>query len=81
MSNNEISLKTGARYHVKMTEEDEVYGIFRGYSSLGGDVALVIERRENGMMRFIPLSQIIYIDQLDKPEAEEEPKKIDIYYR
>ena len=80
MSNNEISLKAGCKYYVKMTEDDDVRGIFRGYSSLGSGVALVIEKT-GGLLRFIPLTQIIYIDQLEKSVAEEEPKKMDIYYR
>ena len=80
MDGNELSLKVGGNYYVKMSEEDDVRGIFRGYSSLGGDVAMVIEKKD-GLMRFIPLTQIIYIDQLNKPVAEEEPKNIDIYYR
>ena len=80
MESSELVLKVGSNCYVKMTEEDDVRGIFRGYSSLGGDVAMVIEKND-GMMRFIPLTQIIYIDQLNKPVAEEEPKNIDIYYR
>ena len=80
MDGNELSLKVGGNYYVKMSEEDDVRGIFRGYSSLGSDVAMVIEKKD-GMMRFIPLTQIIYIDQLYKPVHEEQPKNIDIYYR
>ena len=80
MGSNEIALKEGVNCHVKMTDDDSVQGIFRGYSSLGGDVAMVIEKK-GGMIRFIPITQIVYIDQLDKPAPEEQPKKIDIYYR
>ena len=80
MDGNEFSLKLSSKYLVRIADEDDTIGIFRGYSSLGGDVAMVIEM-DTGKMRFIPLSQIVYIDQLETIEPESHPKKVDIYYR
>ena len=81
MENPNISLKQDGRYRVRLADdEDETTGIFKGYSSLCGEVAMVIQL-SNGKMRFIPLAQIVYIDQLEAPESEKQPKKVDIYYR
>ena len=41
---------------------------------------MVIEM-DGGKKRFVPLSQIVYIDELEIPKSEEQPKKVDIYYR
>ena len=80
MDGNEFSLKLNGKYLVRIADEDDTIGIFRGYSSLGGDVAMVIEM-DVGKMRFIPLSQIVYIDQLEIIKPDSSPKKVDIYYR
>ena len=80
MDGNEFSLKLNSKYLVRIADEDDTIGIFRGYSSLGGDVAMVIEM-DVGKMRFIPLSQIVYIDQLEIIKPDSSPKKVDIYYR
>ena len=80
MEKNEIALQREGKYLIRIADEDDTIGLFKGYSSLGGDVAMVIEM-EGEKVRFIPLSQIVYIDQLEIPESEEQPKKVDIYYR
>ena len=80
MEKNEIALQREGKYLIRIADEDDTIGIFKGYSSLGGDVAMVIEM-EGEKVRFIPLSQIVYIDQLEIPASEEQPKKVDIYYR
>ena len=80
MDNKEFILKTDGKYLIRIADEDDTIGLFKGYSSLGGDVAMVIEM-DGGRMRFIPLSQIVYIDELEIPKSEEQPKKVDIYYR
>ena len=80
MDAKEFLLKQDGKYLVRIADEDDTIGIFKGYSSLCGEVAMVIEM-DGGRMRFIPLAQIVYIDQLEIPESEEQPKKVDIYYR
>ena len=75
-----FALKQDGKYLIRIADEDDTIGIFKGYSSLAGEVAMVIEM-DGGKMRFIPLPQIVYIDQLEVSETQEEPKKIDIYYR
>ena len=77
---NEFRLKADGKYNVKISEEIDISGTFKGYSSIGGEVAMVIEK-DDGRKRFIPLSQIMYIDELEISETVEEPKKVDIYYR
>ena len=77
---NEFRLKADGKYNVKISEEIDISGTFKGYSSIGGEVAMVIEKGD-GRKRFIPLSQIMYIDELEISETVEEPKKVDIYYR
>ena len=80
MKENEYTLKPEGKYLIRIAEEDDTIGIFKGYLSIGGEVAMVIEL-DGGKLRFIPLTQIVYIDQLEIPKSEEQPKKVDIYYR
>ena len=80
MDNPNFSLKEDGKYLVRIADEDDTIGIFKGYSSLCGEVAMVIEI-DGGRMRFIPLAQIVCIDQLEIPASEMQPKKVDIYYR
>ena len=80
MASNEIALKEGVFYYVKLPEDDYARGKFKGYASLCGEVAMVIEMQD-GKMRFIPIAQIVYIDQESPSIDEEKPKNIDIYYR
>ncbi len=80
MEEPNYSLKQDGKYLVRIADEDDTIGIFKGYSSLCGEVAMVVEI-DGGKMRFIPLAQIVYIDQLEAPESEKQPKKVDIYYR
>ena len=79
MENNEYILKPEGRYRVYIDEQNDFTGIFKGYSSLCGETAMVIE--VNGRLKFIPIAQILFIDQIDIPKSEEAPKKVDIYYR
>ena len=79
MDNNEFVLKPEGRYQVHIDEQNDFNGIFKGYSSLCGETAMVID--VNGRLKFIPIAQILYIDQIQIPQSEDEPKKVDIYYR
>lgn len=77
----ELKMHIGGRYLVKIADEGDTIGIYKGYISIGEDVAIAIEP-ENSLMRFIPVSQIVYIDQLEIPSIDDVPdKKSDIYYR
>ena len=80
MENPEIILKPETKCHVVVSDEAcDFDGIFKGYSSLCGEVAMVFDH--DGKMRFVPLTQIVLIDQTEAPCPENKPKKIDIYYR
>ena len=80
MDNSDYILKIGEVCEFRLTDESQFSGTFMGYSSLGGEVAVVV-RTQHSKMRFIPLTQIVYIDQSDIPVSREQPKKDDIYYR
>lgn len=81
MTDKEFTLKVKGKYLIRIADEDDTIGIFRGYAAIGSDPALVIEMNE-GKIRFIPAPQVIYIDVLEAPESEPEPekKKLDVYY-
>ena len=79
MDNKDFVLKPDTDCHVELTIEDGGFdAIFKGYASLGGDVAMIFDC--SGKMRFVPISQIVYIET-NSLTQEEQPKKIDIYYR
>ena len=80
MDANEFALKDGAVYFIKMSEGETSLGKFRGYASICGENAIVLEKNDK-RVRYIPVAQIIYIDQQDFSVHEEKPKNIDIYYR
>ena len=79
MDNKDFVLKPETKCYVELTVENSGFnGIFKGYASLGGDVAMTFDC--DGKMRFVPISQIVYIETSSLTQ-EEQPKKIDIYYR
>jgi len=80
MESKEFSLTVGGTYQIMFAEDKSTRGVFKGYSSIGSEIAVVMEP-EAGGLRFIPVQQILYIDQLSLPKSEDEPKKVDIYYR
>ncbi len=80
MEEPSYSLKQDGTYEVRTTDEQVTKGIFKGYSSLCGEIAAVFEMKYE-KLRFIPLAQIVYIDELQVPKSEDQPKKVDIYYR
>ena len=80
METTEFILKPEGRYSVYIDEDNVFEGVFKGYSSLCGETAMVIEM-DDGKLRFIPIAQIVYIDQIEIPESKDVPKKVDIYYR
>ena len=64
VADKEFMLEIGGKYSIKVADEDDTVGIFKGYCALGGDTAVVIEM-ENGKERFIPVVQIVFIDVLE----------------
>ena len=80
MDSKELSLTVGGKYCVSLGDDLDVRGTFKGYSSLGNEIAVVIEM-DGGRLRFIPVGPIQYMDQLVLPKPDDEPKKVDIYYR
>lgn len=79
MADTEIKFKTGGKYLVRIADEDDTIGIFKGYVAIGSDVALVIEMND-GKVRFIPIAQVVYIDVLETPDEDPVKKKLDVYY-
>ena len=76
----EYAVTIGSKYSVDHGGEDLTVGVFRGYSAMGSDTAMVFEL-ENGTLRFINLAQIIYLDLLES--APKKTKKKDtgsVYY-
>lgn len=81
MANKEFMLNSEGKYLVRIADEDDTIGIFKGYAALGGDTAIVIEM-DGGKIRFVPVAQIVYIDVLEPgvPEVKDTPKGRDVYY-
>ena len=80
MESKDYSLIVGGNYYIDLGDDFSVQGVFKGYSSLGNEIAMVIEMNE-GKLRFVPVRQIRYLDQITLPSTDDEPKKVDIYYR
>lgn len=71
MSEN-YELKTGSKYLIRTCEEEDTIGHMAGYAMIGSESALVINVVE-GRIRYIPVSQISFMELLES--AEEEEKK------
>lgn len=81
--NGEFMISEGSKYRVNHGDEEPTTGVFKGFSALGADTAMVFEL-EDGTLRFISTAQIIYIDLLEKAErdeAAEKPQRVSsVYY-
>jgi len=76
----EYVVSVGSKYSVNVGDDDPTVGIFRGYSAMGTETAMVFEL-ENGKLRFISLPQIIYLDLLDAPKKTSKKKdQGSVYY-
>jgi len=77
----EYQISIGSKYRVNHGDEELTVGVFKGYSAMGTETMTVFEM-EDGMLRFVNLSQIIYMDLLEgSPKGK--PKKKDsgsVYY-
>ena len=75
------SVTIGSKYSVNVGDDDPTIGVFKGYSAMGTETAMVFQL-DDGKLRFINLQQIIYLDLLeDAPKKT--PKKKDqgsVYY-
>lgn len=79
MSDGELGFKIDGKYRVRIVEDQDTVGLFKGYAAMGGDVALVME--VGGKFRYIPVQQVVYIDEIEAPDAEDPSKKrFDVYY-
>jgi hypothetical protein len=76
----EYAVTVGSKYIVDHGGEELTEGVFRGYSAMGSETAMVFEL-EGGKLRFINLAQIIYLDLIEP--APKKTKKKDtgsVYY-
>ena len=67
---DQYELKAGSKYLIRTSEEDDTIGHFVSYSMIGTESALVI-RMEGDRIRFIPVTQISYMDLLESAEEPE----------
>ena len=70
----EYLVSIGSKYSVDYGGEEPTVGVFKGYSAMGTDTAMVFEL-ENGTLRFINLAQIIYLDLLESAPKKASKKK------
>lgn len=79
MMSDEHSLKTGSKLLIATSEDENAIGHFKGYTMIGSESALVIEM-DGGRVRYIPVSQISYMDLLEsveeKPSVKERPEHL-----
>ena len=79
MDEKEFMLDVGGKYSVRVADEDDTVGIFKGYCALGEDTAVVMEK-EDGKIRFIPVAQIVFIDVLEAKGRGRVTKLPDVNY-
>jgi len=70
----EYQVSIGAKYRVDSGTEGLTVGVFKGYSAMGTETAMVFEL-EDGTLRFINLAQIIYLDLLKSAPKKSFKKK------
>ncbi len=79
---NEFVISVGAKYRVNHGDEEPTEGVFKGFSAIASETALVFEL-DDGMLRFISLPQIIYLDLLEAAPKAKSSKRKDsgsVYY-
>lgn len=76
MTQDTYELRTGSKYLVKMSDEGETIGVFEGYVMIGSESAIVIRCNIGAdRIRFIPVTQIVYMDLLESSEETESKTK------
>jgi sulfopyruvate decarboxylase TPP-binding subunit len=69
-----IGLTEGERYTVTTDKDQRSKGVFRGYTMIGGEPAIVMQL-SGGMTRFIPIVRILYIDMVGPAEQRKAEEK------
>ncbi|MBQ3737347.1 MAG: hypothetical protein II855_10545 [Candidatus Methanomethylophilaceae archaeon] len=64
MNGGNYELETGSKYLIRTAEDDDTIGRFAGYTMIGTESAIVV-RMEGDKIRFIPVTQISYMDLLE----------------
>lgn len=64
----DFSLVPGSRFSVDYGAESPMEAILRGLSIVGGETALVFQM-DNGVLRYIPSSKIVFMDLLKAGET------------
>ena len=70
MAEETYELKVGSKYLIRTSEDDDTLGHFVGYSMLGTESAIVI-RMEGDRIRYVPVTQISFMDLLESAEQPE----------
>jgi len=70
----EFSVSVGSKYRVNHGDEELTVGVFKGYSAIGSETAMVFQL-DDGVIRFINLAQIIYLDLLEAAPKKPSKKK------
>lgn len=70
----EYLVTVGSKYRVNHGDEELTEGVFKGFSALGTETAMVFEL-EDKTLRFINLAQIIYLDLLEDASPKEKKSK------
>jgi hypothetical protein len=81
VSDKETGLVEGWRYSVTTEKEPKSRGVFKGYTMLGSESAIVLQL-SGGMIRMIPIVRIMHIDLIGPGERKrtEEKKPESGYY-
>lgn len=80
--NMDYMITEGSKYRVNHGDEELTEGVFKGFSVMGNDTAMVFAL-DDGTLRFINSSQIIFLDLLESVSVESAPKKSEpgsVYY-
>jgi hypothetical protein len=70
----DFAVSVGSKYRVNHGDEELTEGIFKGYSAMGTETAMVFELAD-GTLRFVNLAQIIYLDLLEPGQKRPAKKR------
>lgn len=80
--NMDYMITEGSKYKINHGDEEFTEGVFKGFSVIGNDTAMVFELAD-GTLRFISATQIVFMDLLESAPVESAPKKQEsgsVYY-
>ena len=60
----DFSLVPGSRFLVDYGSDETMAAVFRGLSIMGGETAMVFQK-DDGVLRYIPSSKIVFMDLLE----------------